>query len=201
MQLSLHGSTEHIEVNDGVFGSEYREALVHQALSTYIRRGHTGTSKQKNRSEVRGGGAKPWRQKGTGRARAGSNNSPIWQGGGVTFAARPVKRAVKLNRKMYRGAMRCLLSELVRQERLSAISELPAPEAKTQNLSRTLENLNLSSVLLVGADIDESLTKAASNLSHVEVLSVEQLNPVVLMKCDHVLFSVDGIRRCEETLA
>ena len=201
MNVTLRDTTENIEISDGVFGSEYREALVHQVLETYIRRGHTGLRKQKNRSEVRGGGAKPWRQKGTGRARAGSRNSPIWQGGGVTFAARPVKRAVKLNRKMFRGAMRCLLSELLRQQRLTAVNELPTPDSKTKNLVAALKKLDLNNVLIVDAANNESLERAARNLNHVEVTSVAQLNPVSLMKCDHVLFSVDGIRRCEEALA
>ncbi|MYD43243.1 MAG: 50S ribosomal protein L4 [Gammaproteobacteria bacterium] len=200
MNISLHGSSDNIEVNDGVFGSEYREALVHQVLSTYIRRGHTGTRKQKNRADVRGGGAKPWRQKGTGRARAGSRTSPIWQGGGVTFAAQPVKRQVKLNRKMYQGAMRCLLSELVRQDRVSAVANLPATDAKTKHLVAALNELELTNVLLVDASENAALAQAARNLNQVEVLSVAQLNPVSLMKCDHVLFSVDGIRRCEESL-
>lgn len=201
MNVTLRDTTENIEISDGVFGSEYREALVHQVLETYIRRGHTGLRKQKNRSEVRGGGAKPWRQKGTGRARAGSRNSPIWQGGGVTFAARAVKRGVKLNRKMYRGAMRCLLSELLRQDRLTAVHELPTPESKTKNLIAALEKLELSNVLIVDVADNESLERAARNLNHVEVVNLGQLNPVNLMKCDHVLFSVDGIRRCEEALA
>ena len=201
MRLPLHGSEEQIEVNDGVFGSEYREVLVHQVVESYIRRGHTGTRKQKNRSDVRGGGAKPWRQKGTGRARAGSRSSPIWRGGGVTFAARPEKRKTKLNRKMYRGAMRCLLSELIRQERLTAVPTLPAPESKTKNLVAELDKLALSNVVLVDANVDESLLRAARNLNQVEVLSVAQLNPVTLLKCDHVLMSVDGIRQCEEALA
>lgn len=200
MQLPLHGSSEQIEVNDGVFGSEFREALVHQVVESYIRRGHTGSRKQKNRSDVRGGGAKPWRQKGTGRARAGSRSSPIWRGGGVTFAARPEKRQIKLNRKMYRGAMRCLLSELIRQERLTAISTLPAPESKTKNLVAELEKLELSNVVLVDANVDDALLQAARNLNQVEVLSVSQLNPLSLLKCNHVLMSVDGIRQCEESL-
>lgn len=201
MQLPLHDSTEQIEVNDGVFGSEYREALVHQVVESYIRRGHTGTRKQKTRADVRGGGAKPWRQKGTGRARAGSRSSPIWRGGGVIFAARPVKRQVKLNRKMYRGAMRCLLSELIRQERLVAIAELPSAEGKTQKLASELEKHSSTNLVLVDASVDDSLAQAARNLSHVEVLSVSELNPLSLMKCDQVLISVEGIRRCEEALA
>ena len=201
MNVTLRDTAENLEVNDSVFGSEYREALVHQVVQIYIRRGHTGLRKQKTRAEVRGGGAKPWRQKGTGRARAGSRNSPIWQGGGITFAARPVKRAVKLNRKMYRGAMRCLLSELLRQERVSAVQELPKPESKTKNLVDALGALELSNVLIVGDGQDESLTRAARNLHDVDVVSVAQLDPVSLMKYDHVLFSVDGLRRCEEALA
>ena len=118
----------------------------------------------------------------------------------MTFAARPVKRAVKLNRKLYRGAMCSLLSELLRQERLTAVNELPTPDAKTRNLVAALEELELTNVLIVDATDNESLQRAARNLNHVEVMSVAQLNPVSLMKCDHVLFSIDGIRRCEEAL-
>ena len=201
MNLTLHGTAEDIELNDAIFGSEYREALVHQVLSSYQRRGHTGTKKQKNRSEVRGSGAKPWRQKGTGRARSGTRQSPIWTGGGVTFAARPVNRKVKLNRKMYRGAMRCILSELLRQDRLLAVSNLPAPESKTQVLKSQLKELELSNVLLVDSDVDDSLKRAARNLFNVEVASVSQLDPVSLLKFDRVLISVDGLRRCEESFA
>lgn len=201
MNITLHGSTDSIEVSDAVFGSEYNEALVHQVLSTYQQRGHTGTRKQKNRSEVKGSGAKPWRQKGTGRARAGSRQSPIWQGGGVTFAARPIKRAVKLNRKMYRGAMRCILSELLRQNRLTTLASLPSPDAKTRQLKADLDELELNNVLLVDAEVADGLSRAAQNLRQVEVLDATQLNPVSLLKFDSVVFSVNGLRACESALS
>lgn len=201
MNLTLHGTAEDIELSDAVFGSDYREALVHQVVSTYQRRGHTGTRKQKNRSEVRGSGAKPWRQKGTGRARSGTRQSPIWTGGGVTFAARGVNRKVKMNRKMYRGAMRCILSELLRQDRLLAVPLLPSPESKTRNLKSELNKLELGNVLLVDSDVDDSLKRAAKNLINVDAIAVSQLNPLNLLKYERVLISVNGLRRCEEAFA
>ena len=200
MNITLLGTTDSIEVSDAVFGSDYNEALVHQVLATYQERGHTGTRKQKNRSEVKGSGAKPWRQKGTGRARAGTRKSPIWQGGGVTFAARPIKRKVKLNRKMYRGAMRCILSELLRQSRLTTIASLPSTDAKTRQLKTELDKLELSNVLLIDVDVPDSLSRAASNLHHVDVLNAAQLNPLSLLKHDRVLFSVDALRACQAAL-
>ena len=201
MDLTLRNSTENIQVKDEVFGKEYNEALVHQVLASYQRRGHDGSRKQKSRAEVRGSGAKPWRQKGTGRARAGTRKSPIWQGGGVTFAARPEKRELKVNRKMYRGAMRCILSELIRQDRLSAVQELPAPDAKTKQLREQLDALEIDKVLLVDSEIDESLSKAAKNLHLVEVLDASRINPLSLIQSEHVLISVAAMRQCEEALA
>ena len=201
MDLALRNSTESIQVNDEVFGKTYNEALVHQVLTSYQHRSHDGSRKQKSRSDVRGSGAKPWRQKGTGRARAGTRKSPIWRGGGVTFAAQPKKRGLKVNRKMYRGAMCCILSELVRQERLSTIEELPNPESKTKQLNEQLSQLEIDNVLLVDSEVDESLSKAAKNLHQVEVLTADNLNPHSLMQYNHVLLSVSAVRKCEEALA
>ena len=194
----------HVEVSDGVFGGAFNEALVHQAVVAYLAGARQGSKAQKSRADARGGGRKPWRQKRTGRARAGSIRSPLWRGGGRTFAARPRDHSVKLNRKMYRGAMRCILAELVRQNRLQAIPpaafSLDAP--KTKALDEKLRALALTpgKLLLVAAEVPRNLYLAARNLHGVDVCDVEALDPVALVSHDTVLVTVDALRRIEERL-
>ena len=201
MNLNLAAGTGTVEVADATFGKEFNEALVHQVVTAYLAGGRQGTRAQKNRSDVRGGGKKPWRQKGTGRARAGTVRSPLWRSGGVTFAARPQDYTQKVNRKMYRAAMRSILSELVRQERLVAIEEFSVEAPKTKQVAAKLKELNLEKVLIVTEEVDETLYLAARNLPHVDVVDVAAADPVSLVAFDKVLVTVSALRKFEEKLA
>ncbi|GEN27881.1 50S ribosomal protein L4 [Halovibrio variabilis] len=201
MNLNLAAGAGTVEVADATFGKEFNEALVHQVVTAYLAAGRQGTSAQKSRSDVRGGGKKPWRQKGTGRARAGTIRSPLWRGGGVTFAARPQDYTQKVNRKMYRAAMRSILSELVRQERLIAIEEFSVDAPRTKQVAAKLKELDLEKVLIVTEDIDEKLYLAARNLPHVDVVDVAAADPVSLVAFDKVLITVSALRKFEEKLA
>ncbi|SDM50773.1 LSU ribosomal protein L4P [Franzmannia pantelleriensis] len=202
MNLNLAGaSAGTVEVSDATFGKEFNEALVHQVVTAYLAGGRQGTRGQKNRSDVRGGGKKPWRQKGTGRARAGTIRSPLWRSGGVTFAARPQDHSQKVNRKMYRAAMRSILSELVRQERLVAIEEITVDAPKTKQLVAKLGELGLEKVLIVTEEVDEKLYLAARNIPSVDVVDVAAADPVSLVAFDKVLVTVSALRKFEEKLA
>jgi len=203
MKLKVAGSganAAELELSAGAFGHEFNQALVHQVVTAYRNAGRSGTKAQKSRAEVRGGGKKPHAQKGTGQARAGSNRSPIWVGGGVTFAAKPRNFAQKVNRKMYRGAMRSMLSELVRQERLVVTQSLVLEAPKTRLLVDELKSLALANVLIVVEAIDEKLFLAARNLPNVEVLPVTALNPLALVRHDKVLMTVGAVKLIEERL-
>lgn len=201
MNLNLAVGTGTVEVADATFGKEFNEALVHQVVTAYLAGGRQGTRAQKNRSDVRGGGKKPWRQKGTGRARAGTIRSPLWRSGGVTFAARPQDFSQKVNRKMYRAAMRSILSELVRQERLVAVEEFSVEAPKTKQVAAKLKELNLEKVLIITEELDETLYLAARNLPHVDVVDVAAADPVSLVAFDKVLVTVSALRKFEEKLA
>ncbi|SHF58200.1 LSU ribosomal protein L4P [Modicisalibacter ilicicola DSM 19980] len=202
MNLNLAGaSAGTVEIADATFGKEFNEALVHQVVTAYLAAGRQGTRAQKNRSDVRGGGKKPWRQKGTGRARAGTIRSPLWRSGGVTFAARPQDYTQKVNRKMYRAAMRSILSELVRQERLVAVEEFAVDSPKTKQLVGKLKELNLEKVLIVTEEVDEKLYLAARNIPNVDVVNVAAADPVSLVAFDKVLVTVSALRKFEEKLA
>jgi len=200
MKLSLHGKKTSIEVADAAFGADYNEPLVHQVVTAYLAGGRSGTKAQKTRAEVRGGGAKPWRQKGTGRARAGTTSSPIWVGGGITFAAKPRDFSQKVNRKMYRGAIRSMLSELVRQERLLVADEFGVSAPKTKELRLKLKELGTDNVLIVVEGFDEKLWLAARNLPHVEVLEARSVDPVSLAKHAKVIMTVAAVKIVEERL-
>ncbi len=203
MELALHnsdGAESKLEVAEGAFGVDYNEALVHQVVTAYMAGGRAGTRASKTRAEVRGGGAKPWRQKGTGRARAGSIRSPIWRSGGVTFAHSPADHSQKVNRKMYRGAMRAILSELLRQERLVVVDSLVIESPKTQLLLTRLKNLALEDVLVVTAETDENLALAARNLAKVSVADSSHLSPVDLLRFEKVLMSADAVKALEGRL-
>ena len=202
MNLNLSGaSAGTVEVSDATFGKEFNEALVHQVVTAYLAGGRQGTRAQKNRADVRGGGKKPWRQKGTGRARAGTIRSPIWRSGGVTFAARPQDHSQKVNRKMYRAAMRSILSELVRQERLVAVDAFSVESPKTKQLVAKLSDLGLEKVLIVTEEVDENLYLAARNIPNVDVVDVAAADPVSLVAFDKVLATVSALRKFEEKLA
>ena len=187
-----------IDVADAAFGAAFNEPLVHQVVTAYLAGARAGTRAQKSRAQVRGGGAKPWRQKGTGRARAGSIRSPIWRGGGVTFAARPRDYSQKVNRKMYRGAMRSILSELVRQDRLRVVEEFSVNAPKTRELVAKLGSLSMRDVLVVVDAADDNLQLAARNLHWVGVVDAKDVNPVSLLAFHTVLMTVAACRQLEE---
>jgi large subunit ribosomal protein L4 len=200
--VSKGAQAQDVEVSDATFAREFNEALVHQVVTAYRAAGRAGTKAQKTKAEVRGGGIKPWRQKGTGQARAGSIRSPIWVGGGRAFAAKPRDFSQKVNRKMYRGAMRSMLSELARQERLVLVNGLELDAPKTKMLVQKLSDLEMgNSVLLLIEAHDEKLELAARNLPHVDVLPVGALDPVSLARHDKVLATVGAVRLLEERLA
>ena len=200
MEVALN-SGENLELNDAVFNVEFNAALVQQVVQAYLSNGHRGTKAQKSRSDVRGGGAKPWRQKGTGRARSGTRNSPIWRGGGVTFANKPFVAEQKVNRKMYRGAMRCILSELVRQQRITITESLDIDQPKTKLLQQTLHKLKLQNPIIVLTAPSENLQKAVSNLKNVSVQTSADVNPRLLVSADQLLMDVESIRELEARLA
>ena len=201
MDLQLHNSQEKIAVSDAVFAADYKESLVHQLVTAYMAAGRAGTKAHKNRSAVSGGGAKPWRQKGTGRARAGTIRSPLWRSGGVTFAAQPRDYAQKVNRKMYRAGIRSILSELNRQNRLVLVDDITVDAAKTKQLLGKLADLGVSKTLIVTETGDEKLYLSARNLPSVEVSDVAGLNPVNLVRYDHVVVTVGSVRAIEEWLS
>ncbi|WP_199507766.1 MULTISPECIES: 50S ribosomal protein L4 [unclassified Psychrobacter] len=190
-----------VELSDTAFGREFNEALVHQVVTAYLAGARQGTRAQKTRAEVSGGGIKPWRQKGTGRARAGSIRSPLWRSGGRAFAAKPQDWSQKVNRKMYRGAMQCILAELVRQERLILVEELSVSAPKTKELVAKLSELNAPRALIVTKEVDENLYLAARNIPHVNVLGTNEVDPVSLIAFDKVIMSVEAAKQFEEALA
>ena len=190
-----------VELADRTFAADYNEPLVHQVVTAYMAGGRRGTKARKSRAEVRGGGAKPWRQKGLGRARAGSIRSPIWRGGGATFAAKPRSFVQKVNRKMYRGAMRSILSELVRRERLLVVEDFVLERPKTKDMVARLSTLGLADVLIVTEQQDDTLTLAARNLRDVSVQRCAEVDPVSLLTFDKVVMTVAAAKRIEERFA
>jgi large subunit ribosomal protein L4 len=194
-------SDREVDVSETTFGRQFNEALVHQVVVAYMAGARQGTRAQKTRSEVNGGGRKPFRQKGTGRARAGTIRSPIWRGGGQTFAAKPQDFGQKVNRKMYRGAMQSILSELVRQDRLVVTEDFAIDTPKTKEVQARLKSLNLGNVLVVVEEVDSNLYLGARNLRNVEVIDVQGVNPVNLIGFDKVLFTVGALKKAEEILA
>ena len=190
-----------VEVSENTFARDYNEALIHQVVTAYLAGARQGTRAQKNRSAVAGGGKKPWRQKGTGRARAGTIRSPIWRSGGVTFAATPQEHSQKVNRKMYRSAMRSILSELARSERLVVVENMNLEQPKTKLLAEQLKGYGLDNVLIVASEVDQNLYLASRNLHKVDVRDVEGVDPVSLIAFDKVVVTVDAVKKFEEALA
>lgn len=190
-----------LSVADAVFAQEFNETLVHQVVVAYMAAGRSGTRGQKTRADVRGGGAKPFRQKGTGRARAGTSRSPIWRGGGKVFAARTRDYSQKVNKKAYRAAIRSILSELLRQDRLVVVESLAVDSPKTRQLVEKLKSMNLDDVLIVSHEPDENLYLAARNLPNVDVFDTELVDPVNLINFDKVVMTVDALRQFEEKLS
>ena len=201
MELVMKDAQGALQVSETTFGREFNEALIHQVVVAYANGARQGTRAQKSRSEVSGGGKKPWRQKGTGRARAGSIRSPIWRSGGVTFAARPQDHSQKVNKKMYRAALQSILSELVRQERLIVVEQFAIDAPKTKDLVAKLKSLELTDVLIVTPEVDENLFLAARNLYKVDVRDVTGLDPVSLIAFDKVLMTAEAVKQIEEMLA
>ena len=200
MKLKMQGSGS-VDVEETAFGADFNEALIHQVVTAYLAGGRAGTKAQKNRSEVRGGGAKPWQQKGTGRARAGTIRSPIWVGGGRTFAAKPRNHEQKVNKKMYRAALRSVLSELVRQDRLVVVKELALEAPKTRLLAAKLKEFDLRSVLILNEAFDEKLYLAARNLPDVGICDAASIDPVVLIRFEKVLVTLAALKLLEERLS
>jgi large subunit ribosomal protein L4 len=199
MKIKMQGSGS-VEVADSAFAVDFNEPLVHQVVTAFLAGGRAGTKGQKNRAQVRGGGAKPWRQKGTGRARAGTIRSPIWVGGGRAFAARPQNHDQKVNRKMYRGALKSLLSELVRQDRLVVTESLTLDAPKTRDLADKLKSLGLDNVLIVNEAFDEKVFLSARNLPNVGICDVSAIDPVVLLRFEKVLITLPALKLIEERL-
>ena len=199
MKLTVAGGNA-IKVSEATFGRDFSEALVHQVVTAYLAGARAGTKAQKTRSEVRGGGRKPWKQKGTGRARAGTIRSPIWRGGGATFAAKPQDHAQKVNRKMYRGALQAILSELVRQERLIVLDSFELSTPKTKELLTKLAEHGFEKGLIVTPEVDGNLFLATRNVPKVYALDVASLDPVSLVASDKVIMTVDAVKKIEEWL-
>ena len=190
-----------VTVSEVAFGKDFNEPLVHQVVTAYLAGARQGSKAQKNRSDVSGGGRKPWRQKGTGRARAGTIRSPIWRGGGKTFAAVPRDHSQKVNRKMYRGALQCIMSELVRQERLVVVDDFSVDAPKTKAVAAKLKELDLNNVLIVTDEVTENLFLGSRNLPKVEVRDAQGVDPVSLIAFEKVLITVPALKKLEEALA
>lgn len=204
MELNIattKGNAGTIEVSGAAFGKEYNQDLVHQAVTAYLAGARQGTRAQKNRAAVSGGGRKPWAQKGSGRARAGTIRSPIWRSGGVTFAAQPQDHSQKLNRKMYRAALRSIISELARQERLVVVEAFDLEAPKTKDLVKKLGEYNLKDVLIVTEEVSENLYLSSRNLHKVDVRDVVGVDPVSLIRFEKVLVTVPALKKIEEMLA
>ncbi len=205
MELNLttasgNASKKTVEVSETAFNKDFNEALVHQVVTAYLAGGRAGTKAQKNRSAVSGGGAKPWRQKGTGRARSGTIRSPIWRSGGTTFAAKNRDFSQKVNRKMYRSAMAAIVSELVRQDRLIVLSDLKMEGPKTKELAATLKNLGSDNALIVTGDFDQNIYLSSRNLINIEYSDARHVNPVNLVRYEKVIMTEDAVKKVEEML-
>jgi len=201
MKIKMQGNGSSVEVADSAFGAEFNEPLVHQVVTAFLAGSRAGTKAQKTRAQVRGGGTKPWNQKGTGRARAGSIRSPIWVGGGRAFAATPRDHSQKVNRKMYRGALKSVLSELVRQDRLVVTESLAMEAPKTRELAGKLKELGLKSVLIVNEAFDEKVFLSARNLPDVGICDASSIDPLVLMRFEKVLVTLPALKMIEERLS
>jgi large subunit ribosomal protein L4 len=201
MKIKIEGNGASVDVADSAFGAAFNGPLVHQVVTAFLAGGRAGTKAQKTRAEVRGGGTKPWQQKGTGRARAGTIRSPIWVGGGRAFAAKPRDHSQKVNRKMYRGALKSVLSELVRQDRLVVTESLAMDAPKTRQLAGKLKQLGLKSVLIVNEAFDEKVFLSARNLPDVGICDASSIDPVVLMRFDKVLITLPALKLIEERLS
>ena len=200
IELLSNTKSKDISISNDVFSKEFNESLIHQAVVSFMASSRQGSAKQKNRSEVRGGGKKPYRQKGTGRARAGTIRSPIWRGGGVTFASRPRDYSKKINKKMYKAALRSIFSELLRQEKLIAVEHPKIKNPKTKEMVSFLSKLSLENVLIITDEIDENLHLASRNIPHVNVVTTAEINPVMLLKPHKVAITPAAFKKIEELI-
>lgn len=203
MNLTLNNkgtAGQQIEVSDSIFGVKYNESLIHQVVTAFLAGGRSGTKAQKSRADVSGGGIKPWRQKGTGRARAGSSRSPLWRKGGVTFAARPRNFEQKVNRKMYRGAICSILSELVRQDRLVVVDNLTIDEPKTKKMLEYLAQYGFNDGLIILSDIDDNVFLGTRNLPKVQVTLSQYINTVCLIAYEKIMLTQSALKEIEESL-
>jgi large subunit ribosomal protein L4 len=198
MEINILPSNEKIKLSEKCFGVDYKKTLVHQVITSYFSNGRENYSSQKNRSDVRGGGKKPWRQKGTGRARAGTTRGPIWRGGGVTFASGKRNYSEKINKKMYNGAMRSIISELIRNDRVVVMDKIELKEIKTKEVSKILKEHDLNSVLIVTSEIDEKLFMSARNIKNVGIATVDYLDPALMLSFKKVLIIKDAIKVFEK---
>jgi len=196
--LSQDSAKQNIQISDEIFSNEFNSDLVHQVVTSFLSGARQGSHSQKNRSDVRGGGKKPYRQKGTGRARAGTIRSPIWRGGGVAFASSPRDYSKKVNKKMYRAAIKSILSELLRQERLVAITTPKLPEPKTKLMANYLKDLQLEKALIIVDELDTNLYLSARNIPHLEVVTVKEINPVILLRSERVAITPEAFKLIEE---
>ncbi|MES2491457.1 MAG: 50S ribosomal protein L4 [Pseudomonadota bacterium] len=201
MDIQLQLSSAKLAVSDSVFGVDYNEALIHQVVTAYMNAGRAGTKAQKSKAMVRGGGKKPWKQKGTGNARAGSIRSPLWRGGGKTFAAVPRDFSQKVNKKMYRGAIRSIVSELTRQGHLMIAETFTVDAVRTKSLIEKLGQIGANDILLVTGEVDKNLFLSARNIPHVAICDVEALNPVALLRHKKVLMTADAVKKLEAWLS
>ena len=199
MDINIQGGST-VTLSDAAFARDYNEALVHQLVTAYLAGARQGSKAQKNRADVSGGGAKPWRQKGTGRARAGTSRGPIWRSGGVTFAARPRDYDQKLNKKMYRAAMQAIWSELVRQDRLVVVDSFDVADHKTKAFAAKLDGMDLTNVLIVDAEVNKNVYLASRNLPNVAVAEADGVDPVSLISFEKVLVTVSALKKVEEML-
>lgn len=199
--INEQDSAGKVEVAEAIFGQSFNETLVHQLVTRYLAGARAGTKAQKTRSDVSGGGSKPWRQKGTGRARSGTMRSPLWRTGGVTFAARPRSYDQKLNKKMFRAGIRSILSELLRQSRLVVSNDILPKTSKTKELAKNLKNVDAKRILIVVDNVDTNLALASRNIPYVEVAESINLNPVLLVSADKVIVTPSALRQIEERLA
>lgn len=199
--IKSQGASEALNVSDIVFGQEFNETLVHQLVVKYLAEARAGTKAQKNRAAVSGGGAKPFRQKGTGRARAGTTRSPIWRTGGVNFAAQPRSYDQKLNKKMYKAGIRCIFSELLRQDRISVFDEIEPTTPKTKEFLAKINNIDAKRILIVVDNLNENLILAARNVPYIAVVTSTSVDPVSLIMADKVLATTSALKQIEERLA
>lgn len=197
-EFSDGNETSNLTVSDDVFVAKFNEPLIHQVVVSYLSGARQGSRAQKSRNEVRGGGAKPWRQKGTGRARSGTRSSPIWRSGGVTFAAKPKNHALKVNRKMFQAAMKSIVSELVRCERFIVVKSINVDSPKTKNMASLLAKQDLKNVLIVAEEIDENLFLSTRNIPNVEVIEIDCIDPVALISYEKILISETAVKKLEQ---